>query len=171
ASGAPAKVHAPYSPRCVRSQSGSPSPKPRKSCLPHASLATRRRPSSTAAPSANRPCGLPTRRISPSNSVANVRARRWTVCPSGTRRLVVGELVDAALVPRVAAEGLGHERLDERRRLLQRVHAAADGDDVRVVVLAAELRGLDRPGQDGADAGDLVRGDLLPVARPADHDA
>src|SRR4051812_15144854 len=49
--------------------------------------------------------------------------------------------------------------------------AGADRHDVRVVVLAGELRGLDVPGQGGPHAGDLVGGDLLAVARAADHHA
>src|ERR1700728_1543432 len=38
-------------------------------------------------------------------------------------------------------------------------------------MLAGELGGFRRPGERRADAGDLVRGDLLAVARAADHDA
>ena len=52
-----------------------------------------------------------------------------------------------------------------------RVHPGAEAEHVGVVVLAGELGGLRRPGQRRADAGDLVRGDLLAVARAADHDA
>ena len=44
-------------------------------------------------------------------------------------------------------------------------------DDLGVVVLAAQLRGLDAPRQRAPDAGHLVRRDLLAVARAADHDA
>ena len=44
-------------------------------------------------------------------------------------------------------------------------------DDLGVVVLAAQLRGLDAPGQRAPDARDLVRRDLLAVAGAADHDA
>jgi hypothetical protein len=58
-----------------------------------------------------------------------------------------------------------------RRGLLQAVHARTDGDDLGVVVLAAQLRGVDAPGQRAPDARDLVRRDLLPVAGAADHDA
>src|SRR5690606_8747408 len=153
----PANVHAPYSPRWTRSQRTSsasgavrPAPacagsaKPRKSCLPQASLATRTCPSSSAAPAANRPCGLLTASASPVNSSPNARARRWTVWPSGTsgggaaRPLVRRELVDPALVARVAAERLGEERVDELDGLVDRVLARADRDDVRVVVLAPE---------------------------------
>ena len=43
-------------------------------------------------------------------------------------------------------------------------------DDVGVVVQAAELGRLLRPGQRGPDAVDLVGGDLLAVARATDHD-
>ena len=46
----------------------------------------------------------------------------------------------------------------------------ADRDDVRIVVLAGELRGGDRPHERGAGALDLVRRDLLAVARAAEDD-
>ena len=52
-----------------------------------------------------------------------------------------------------------------------RVHPAADGHHVGVVVLAAERGGLLAPGERGAHALDLVRGDLLAVAGAADDDA
>ena len=55
------------------------------------------------------------------------------------------EQVDAALVARVAAEGLGDERLDERDGVVDRVLPRADRDDVGVVVLPAQLRGLGAP--------------------------
>jgi hypothetical protein len=51
------------------------------------------------------------------------------------------------------------------------VHARAHGDDVGVVVLAAEGGGLLAPGEGGAYALDLVGGDLLAVAGTADDDA
>src|SRR6478609_2510528 len=177
----PANVHAPYRPRCTRSQrSGARAPsgaKPRKSCLPQASLATRTCPSRSAAPAANRPCGLLTPSGCPVKSSPNARASRWTVWPSGTsggraaRRLVGGELVDPALVARVAAERLGEERVDELDGLVDRVLARADGDDVRVVVLAPQAGRVEVPRERGAHAGHLVRGDLLAVARPPDDDA
>src|SRR5690606_25167884 len=46
-----------------------------------------------------------------------------------------------------------------------------DRDDVRVVVLAPEARGLEVPRERGAHARDLVRRDLLAVAGAADDDA
>ena len=54
---------------------------------------------------------------------------------------------------------------------LDGVHAAADAHHLRVVVLAGQRRGLGAPRQSAAHAGHLVRGDLLAVARAADHDA
>ena len=51
------------------------------------------------------------------------------------------------------------------------VHPRTEAEHVGVVVLAGELSGLRRPGERGADAVDLVRGDLLAVAGAADHDA
>ena len=55
--------------------------------------------------------------------------------------------------------------------LLDGVHAAADAHHLSVVVLAGQRGGLDAPGQCTAHPGNLVRGDLLAVARAADHDA
>ena len=45
----------------------------------------------------------------------------------------------------------------------------ADSHDVRVVVLTGQRRGRLAPHQGGTHPTDLVRGDLLAVARPADH--
>jgi len=73
----PEKSHAPYSPRCTRSTW--PPSKPRKSCLPTAAEVSSSRPSSSAAPAANRPCGDDTAGRWPTKSRANWRAMRWTV--------------------------------------------------------------------------------------------
>src|SRR6185312_16226205 len=51
------------------------------------------------------------------------------------------------------------------------VHATADADQLGVVVFTGQGRRFDAPGQRAAGAGDLVSGDLLAVARPAQHDA
>ena len=56
-------------------------------------------------------------------------------------------------------------------RLLDRVLAGTDRDEVGVVVLARELGGRHAPDQCGASALDLVGGDLLAVARAAEDDA
>ena len=74
-------------------------------------------------------------------------------------------------VPLLARERRGDEQVDERRGLVERVLARADRDHVRVVVLAGELGRRDAPHQRRADAAHLVRGDLLAVARTAEHDA
>jgi len=84
--------------------------------------------------------------------------------------VVCRDLRDAARVPLLARERLGEERVDVAERVVDRVQARPDRDDVGVVVLAREARGLDAPHQRGTDAGDLVRGDLLAVARTAEHD-
>ncbi len=78
----PAKSHAPYMPRCTRSHT-SPS-KPRNICLPTARASVIRRPSSSAAPTANRPCGLDACTTWPTKLRSNWRVMRWTECPSGT---------------------------------------------------------------------------------------
>src|SRR6478735_9075322 len=109
-----------------------------KRCLPHASAPSTTWPSTSAAESANRPCGLLARTGRPPKVAVSSPARRWRVCPSGIRAdrerrerpvgLVRRELVDAPLVPLRAGEGLGEEELDEARHVLERVHPAADGD-------------------------------------------
>jgi hypothetical protein len=65
----------------------------------------------------------------------------------------------------------GQECVDDGQRLGLRVHPAADADQLGVVVLTGQFRGLDAPGQRAPGAGDLVGRDLLAVARPAQHDA
>src|SRR5690606_22099655 len=90
----------------------------------------------------------------------------------GALALLVREhLVDAALVTLVAAERLCDERIGDRGRLLERVHARADGADLRIVVLPRELGGLDAPDERRATALVAVGGELLAVARAADDDA
>ncbi len=85
--------------------------------------------------------------------------------------LVGREHVDPAGVARLVGVRGGQEGGDEVGRLLLGVHAGADGDNVGVVVLAAEGGGLLAPGEGAADALDLVGGDLLAVAGAADDDA
>src|SRR5215472_5602652 len=85
-------------------------------------------------------------------------------------RLVLGELRDAAGVTLLAGERLGDEQVDEADRLVVGVLARADRYDVRVVVLAGQERGGLVPHERGTDARDLVRGDLLAVARTAEDD-
>src|SRR5471032_2799835 len=48
---------------------------------------------------------------------------------------------------------------------------AAHGEDVGVVVLARQASGVEIVAERGADAGDLVRGDLLALAAAAEDDA
>ena len=67
--------------------------------------------------------------------------------------------------------GVDEEDLDEAGQLVERVHPATQGDHVGVVVLPGERCGLLGPHQGRPDAGDLVGGHLLAVARAADHDA
>src|SRR4051794_33333824 len=162
-------------------------------CLPHDSAPSSTRPSSSAADCAKRPCGLLTRTGWPANASPSAVARRWRVCPSGIRplaaapgvlsrfpgglrqgrelagALVLADLAQAAGVPLLLAERRGQEDLDEPRHVPDQVHAAADRDDLRVVVLAPQARGLLRPGQRAADSRHLVGGDLLTVAGAADH--
>lgn len=85
--------------------------------------------------------------------------------------LVRGEHLDPAGVTFLTRVRGTEEDLDELRRLLEGVHPPADRHDVGVVVLTAESGGLLAPGERGTHALDLVGGDLLAVARAADHDA
>src|SRR3954464_15255627 len=162
----------------------SSSPRSMNRCLPHDSAPRSTRPSTRAAESVNRPCGLPTRTTRPVKASSRSAARRWRVWPSGivgvvpegrvgerwqvTGRLVGRQLADAPYVPLVAAERRAEEDLDEPGHVLHRMHPATDGDDLRVVVLARERRGLLGPREGAPDAGPLVGGHLLTVARAAD---
>ena len=67
--------------------------------------------------------------------------------------------------------GVGDERVDEEHRLLDRVLARPDRDQVGVVVLASQLGGRNAPDERGARAVHLVRGHLLAVARSAEDHA
>ena len=71
----------------------------------------------------------------------------------------------------VLAERLRDERVDEGDRLSLRVHAAANCNHVRVVVLAAKFGCLEAPGERRAHARDLIGGDLFAISRAADDDA
>ncbi len=97
----------------------------------------------------------------------SVRAR-YRGCVTGL--LVLGEDVDATLVP-ILVRPLGREEgVDDRERLFEGMHPAADTDQLGVVVLAGKLRGLDAPRQRAARTGDLVRGDLLAVTAAAEDE-
>ena len=85
--------------------------------------------------------------------------------------LVLGEDVDAALVALFLAPRLGDEGVDDGQRLLFGVHAAAEADELGVVVLAGQAGGLRGPGQGAARTLDLVRRDLLTIAGTAEDDA
>jgi glyoxylase-like metal-dependent hydrolase (beta-lactamase superfamily II) len=63
------------------------------------------------------------------------------------------------------------KRLDDLRRLGGSVHPGADPHHLSIVVFPGEPGGLGAPRQGGPATRNLVRGDLLAVARPADHHA
>src|SRR5215471_3178016 len=84
--------------------------------------------------------------------------------------LVTTDHVDPPLVTWFAGERRLQEQQGEPDRVRHRVHARAEAQHVGVVVLAGQERGLLVPGQRRPDPVDLVRGDLLTVAGPADHD-
>src|SRR3954463_7960962 len=57
---------------------------------------------------------------------------------------------------------------DDRRGLVEGVHASADRHDLGVVVLPRQGRGLDAPREGGTNSGDLVRSHLLAVPGATD---
>jgi putative membrane protein len=85
--------------------------------------------------------------------------------------LVRGQHVDAADVPWILAERRVDEGVNDRRGLVLAVHSRSDAGDVRVVVFTCELGGLEVVHQRSTGTTNLVRRDLLAVARATDHDA
>ena len=116
-------------------------------------------------------------------------ASRWRVCPSGIGRRPPAAPTRAAAAGRRSSRsrraspirrtcrsspvnGGGEEHLDEAGHVLERVHPAADGDDVGVVVLAGQHARSPRYQASAQRMPvDLVGRDLLAVAGAADHDA
>lgn len=84
--------------------------------------------------------------------------------------LVGSQDVDAPLVPFGLRPRRAQERVDNRERFGGGVHPAADADQLGVVVLPGQLRGLGAPRQRTARPGHLVGRDLLAIAGPTDHD-
>ena len=81
-----------------------------------------------------------------------------------------GDLVDAALMPSALERRVEPEREDFVGQP-ERDDPAAHRQHVGVVVLARQPRGVEIVAQRGADAGDLVGGDLLALSAAAEHDA
>src|SRR4029077_1885072 len=80
------------------------------------------------------------------------------------------DLIEPALV--APALELGPQpQLEDLVREPERDDASAHREDVGVVVLAREARGVEVVAQRGADAAHLVRGDLFALAAAAEHDA
>src|SRR5581483_5431112 len=79
-------------------------------------------------------------------------------------------LIDAALVT-AAFEAGGQPQRQDLVGEAERDDAAAHREDVRVVVLARQARGVEVVAQRGAHARDLVRGDLLALSAAAEDDA
>jgi glyoxylase-like metal-dependent hydrolase (beta-lactamase superfamily II) len=74
-------------------------------------------------------------------------------------------------VPLALGERRCEKYLNNLRRFGGGVHPSADPHHLGVVVFPGEPGGLGAPRQGGPAAANLVRGDLLAVARPADHHA
>ena len=66
---------------------------------------------------------------------------------------------------------LSNKRINNRERLFLGVHAPADADELRVVVLAGQFRGLFRPRQRTTSTLDLIRSNLLTITRTTKHNA
>ena len=81
----PAKSHAPYMPRCTRSQRSSSNS--RNICLPTARDSRRRAPVEDVRALREAPCGLDAATARPTKFRSNWRAIRWTEWPSGISRL------------------------------------------------------------------------------------
>lgn len=68
-------------------------------------------------------------------------------------------------------EGSAKESVDDGESLGKRVHAPADSDQLRVVVLSGELGRFHAPCKSTSGTRHLVRGDLLSVARAPEDEA
>lgn len=84
----------------------------------------------------------------------------------GARRLVLGELRDAANVPLFEGERLVDERVDQTHRLVDGVLPGADRDDIRVIVLTRENGGRVVPDQRRAHALTLFAAICSPLPEP-----
>ena len=80
------------------------------------------------------------------------------------------DLIDAPLVAAAFERRLEPQR-DNLVREPERDDPAAHREDVGIVVLARQARGVEIVAERGADAGDLVGGDLLALPAAAEHDA
>src|SRR5690348_5108871 len=76
------------------------------------------------------------------------------------------DLLDAALMTSTI-EWRREPGVEDLDRVLLAHHALADREHVGVVVRAAELCGLDVPGEDASDAAHAIGDDRLAVARAA----
>lgn len=87
-----------------------------------------------------------------------------------SRRLVLRELGDTTRMPLLVGEWLGDEGVNELFRLVDRVLASSDGDDVRVVVCASQHCSVMAPDERRSNPRNLVRSDLFTVAGAPKHD-
>jgi hypothetical protein len=113
------------------------------------------------------PSGTALLRVDTCRTLARALGQRRQVA----RLLVVRQHRDAPYVPLLAGEGGRQEDVDEVGHVVEGVHPTAHRDHVGVVVLAGQGGGLLAPHQGGPHTLDLVRRDLLAVARATDHDA
>ena len=86
-----------------------------------------------------------------------------------TRLLPGRQLIDPTLVTLLTGELGGEEHLDHLPGLLVGLHASPEAQYIGVVVLAGQPGDFGVVGQRGTNSRDLVRGDLLTIARPAEY--
>ena len=66
---------------------------------------------------------------------------------------------------------LSNKRINNRERLFLGVHAPTNANQLSIIVLTRQLRGLNRPRQRTTSTLDLIRRNLLTIARTTKHNA
>ncbi len=66
---------------------------------------------------------------------------------------------------------LSNKRINDRERLLLRMHTATNANQLSIIVLTRQLRRLNRPRQRTTSTLDLIRRNLLTIARTTKHNA
>lgn len=66
---------------------------------------------------------------------------------------------------------LSNKRINNRERLLLRMHTPTNTNQLSIVVLTRQLRSLNRPRQRTTSTLDLIRSNLLTITRTAKHNA
>ena len=80
------------------------------------------------------------------------------------RFLIIGENIDATLVPLLLTPGLGDKRVHHFERFLFFMETSTEAHHARIIVLAGELSDVFIPDEGTADALNFVGSHLLTVA-------